>query len=85
MNEFEKLFVELWSSGAIVTGILGLVFRERFISLTKMGFWLWYEKTNFPLFRLQAEHVDSLQMRVITVVVATGLLLAGAYTLVHGL
>ena len=79
------LIMNMWdiffSVVAIVVGVLLIICRERFIKGNSRAFWKLYTRTQFPLFKNQAESMDSTYMRMITVVVATFFIVAGIFAL----
>lgn len=81
MNEVGNTYQIIWSILAIIGGVLLLVFRERFIQGTERRFRIWYNKTGFFVFKLQAENTDSTYMRMVSVLVAIMFIVVGIFTL----
>jgi len=81
IDEVGKFFYILWSIVAISTGIIALFFRKWSMEFMERGFLLWYKKTNFHLFKLQAEGLTKPYMNILSIFLGIVFLVLGILTL----
>jgi hypothetical protein len=79
-DEVTKWVALTWSVFAILGGTMLLIFRERFIRGNSQTFRRLFDKTQFLIFKFQADNMDSTSMRMISVMVAIILIAVGIYT-----
>ncbi len=83
MTEVTTTYDIIWAIGAVIFGVALLIFRERFLSGNAKIFKNLYEKTNFFLFKHGAAKMNSTDIRIVSIIVAVVLIVAGVGILIN--
>ncbi|MFC1613192.1 hypothetical protein ACFL23_02555 [Patescibacteria group bacterium] len=81
-NTFGRVWDIIWSLFAICGGLVILFNRNWFISSNSRAFLKLYKKTNFSLFKRQAEDMNKEYMHLLVVVLAIFFIVIGIRILV---
>ena len=81
MEEFAKYYKIIWSAGAFIVAIIGIIFRKWTIDLMERGFLNFYNRTGFHLFKRQAEEIREPYIRIFITFVSVILGIAGILNL----
>jgi hypothetical protein len=85
MHNFENIYNIGAAIIAIYVGIVGVFFNKWGTELNARGFEWMYKKTNFSIFKLQAEGTRKLSMRIFLFVIGIAALIFGILTLLKNI
>jgi hypothetical protein len=85
MYNFENIWNIIIAIVAIYVGIVGIFFNKWGTNLNARGFEWMYKKTNFSIFKLQAEGTRRLSMRIFMFILGIVALIFGVYTLLNNI
>jgi hypothetical protein len=81
MESSNTLFDLVWSIVAITLGFIGVFFTNWYVAHTKKWAMVFYLKTKFPFYKLQAEHIEKPYMRFFAKLIGAAFMLLGFSTL----
>jgi hypothetical protein len=82
MESSNELFDIVWAIGAITLGFIGVFFTDAYVAHTKKWAMIFYSKTKFPFYKLQAEHIGKPYMRFLAKLIGIAFVLLGFSTLI---
>jgi len=85
MYNIENIYNIIGSIIAIYVGIVGVFFNRWGTELNARGFEWMYKKTNFSVFKLQAEGTRKLPMRVFMFILGIIAFVFGIFTLLNNI